>query len=117
MDEIVSFVQVEGNRCFTVGTLTPDQVDAAINWWQEHGDPRERTEICVNNEWYQMVTSYFGNESQVVVEPLQLPTYPMQRTNAVGPSTAVCEAPNQTKRYLEHKRAVRLAKRMAQQQQ
>ena len=117
MDKIVSFEQSVGNKCFTVGKLARKEVDAAINWWQEHGDPRERTEICINNEWYQVVTSYFGNESRVVVEPLDVPTYPMQRMDADGASTALCEAPNQKKRYLAHKRAVRLAKRMAQQQQ
>jgi len=70
MDEPVEFVQICGNECTLVGTMTRKQAHGAVNWWQENGDPNEPTQIEINGRCYRMRTSFFGSESSVVVEPL-----------------------------------------------
>lgn len=82
--------------------MAREGVHGAVNSWQEHGDPDEPTQIEINGRCYRMLTSFYGNESRVVVEPLDKSTTaepPHSRTKrsrsrspSPAPSAASAEA-------------------------
>ena len=106
MAKRVRFFEVnDNNQWLSVGTLPKKDVFKAERKWQEDGTIGGLTELCLNGEWYRFIHGKYFGESAVMVKRIKVPTYPMQRMNAVGPSTAVCEPPNQKKVHRAAKRA------------
>jgi len=100
MAQKVTFVQVDGNDSVIVGTLTREHVYAAEN----DCPPGELTKLYINGEWYTMICGKYGRESTVTVERVvEVPTFPMQRMNAVGASTQSPSEPPKIKK--EHRDA------------